>query len=47
MRNSILVVAIVALIAGAALFNFDNTESSNELKQFEEFKSNYGRIYTG
>lgn len=46
MKNQFLVGLVVALIVGAALFNYDMMPSSNTLTQFEEFKSTYGRTYS-
>ena len=46
MKNELLVGVITALLAGAALFSYNSSLQNNELAQFEEFKSTYGRDYT-
>ena len=46
MKNELLVGVITALLAGAALFTYNAQLNNNELAQFEEFKTTYGRVYT-
>lgn len=46
MKNELIVGVITALLAGAALFSYNAQLNNNELAQFEEFKTTYGKIYT-
>ncbi len=46
MKNQFILGVITALIAGAALFNLDFAKQGNQLKQFEQFKEDYGRIFS-
>lgn len=45
MKNELIVGVITALLAGAALFSYNAQLNNNELAQFEEFKTTYGKIY--
>ncbi len=44
MKNHLLIGIVTALLAGAVLFNYQNT-NTNKLVEFESFKSTYGKIY--
>ncbi len=45
MKNQLILGVIVALLAGAALFNYEGSISNGNLMAFEQFKADYARNY--
>lgn len=46
MKNQLLIASLSILLTSFALFNYNTDLSANDLVEFEQFKSTYGRTYT-